>query len=92
MYNIVEKVYPEILSSDHIAEFPIDVNGTNTHWRVKQDAMYRIKNECTRQGLRNGTDYLFVNPAITDQNYRIIQVWFRDATYVSYMSMWKLSK
>lgn len=55
--------------------------------------MYQIKNECTRQGLRNGTDYVFVNPASTNGNLGSIQIHFTDASYVTYMLMWyELSK
>ena len=87
MYNIVERAYPRQLSSDHIAEFPFKKNPVHG-WVNKQDLMYQIKHECTRQGLRNGTDYVILNPAATNENYNCIQIYFEDISYVSYMALW----
>ena len=87
MYNIVERAYPRQLSSDHIAEFAFE-KSVRGGWINKQNLMYRIKNECTSQGLRNGTDYVLLNPATTNGNYDSIQIYFEDASYVSYMTMW----
>lgn len=87
MYNIVERAYPRQLSSDHIAEFVFNEN-SRRGWINKQDLMYRIKHECTRQGLRNGTDYVFLNLAATNGNYNCIQIYFEDISYVSYMALW----
>ena len=50
--------------------------------------MFSIKHECTRQGLRNGIDYVFLNPSANNGNYDSIQIWFEDASYVTYMIMW----
>lgn len=91
MYNIVERAYPRQLSSDHIAEFVFEEN-IRRGWVNKQDYMYSIKNECTSQGLRNGTDYVFLNPAATNGKYDSIQIYFEDASYVTYMTMWWESK
>ena len=91
MYNIVEQAYPRTFSSEHIAEFSFEENGRpngRRGWINKQDLMYSIKNECNRQGLRNGTDYVILNPATTNGNYDSIQIYFEDTSYVSYMTMW----
>ena len=72
------------LSNDHIAEFTF----SNNKWTGKQQMMYSLKNECTRQGLRNGTDYVFLNPAGTNGQYETIQIYFEDTSYVSYMMLW----
>lgn len=45
------------------------------------------RNECARQGLRNGTDYVLLNPAITNGNSNSIQIYFEDISYVTYMNM-----
>jgi hypothetical protein len=91
VYNIVAQAYPRQLSNDHIAEFAFEEN-KRRGWVNKQDSMYSIKNECTRQGLRNGSDYVFLNPAATNGNYDTIQVYFEDISYVTYMTMWWDSK
>lgn len=91
MYNIVEQAYPRQFSNEHIAEFSFEENGRPNRrrgWINKQDLMYSIKQECTNQGLRNGTDYVILNPATTNGNYDSIQIYFEDASYVSYMTMW----
>jgi hypothetical protein len=87
VYNIVERAYPRQLSSNHIAEFVFEEN-IRRGWVSKQDSMYSIKNECSRQGLRNGTDYVFLNPAATNEKFDSIQIYFEDASYVTYMTMW----
>jgi hypothetical protein len=86
VYDLTEQAYPKH-SSDHIAEFAFGKN-MGGRWINRQDIMYQIKHECARQGLLNGTDYVFLNPAATNRNYHGIQIWFKDASYVSYMSMW----
>ena len=87
MYNIVEQAYPRTFSSEHIAEFAF-TESVRRGWIDRQDLMYRIKNECTQQGLRNGTDYVFLNPAATNGKYDTIQIYFEDASYVTYMTLW----
>lgn len=90
MYNIVEQAYPRTFSSEHIAEFPF-TESVRRGWINKQDLMYSIKQECTNQGLRNGTDYVILTPAYlstTNGKYDSIQIYFEDTSYVSYMTMW----
>jgi hypothetical protein len=86
VYNI-EKTWRKPLSSDHIAEFAF-TDDKRRGWVNKQYDMHCIKKECTRQGLRNGSDYVFLNPAATSGSYDRIQIYFEDASYVSYMILW----
>ena len=85
MYNIVAQAYPRTFSSEHIAEFAF-TESVRRGWIDRQEFMYRIKNECTQQGLRNGTDYVILSPATT--NGDSIQIYFEDVSYVSYMTLW----
>ena len=87
MYNIVAQAYPRTFSSEHIAEFAF-TESVRRGWIDRQAFMYSIKQECTNQGLRNGTDYVILNPATTPINRDSIQIYFEDVSYVSYMTLW----
>ena len=76
-------VTPAKLDDGNIVEFSCVTNGGSARWHDRQKVMYKIKTECSRQGLRNGTDYLFMKT--TDSTIRI---WFKDPSLVSYMAMW----
>ena len=85
MYNIVAQAYPRTFSSEHIAEFAF-TESVRRGWIDRQSFCSHIKNECTQQGLRNGTDYVILNPATTNRDS--IQIYFEDVSYVSYMTLW----
>lgn len=77
----IDYVTPAKLDDGNIVEFSCVTGGNR--WHDRQKVMYKIKTECSRQGLRNGTDYLVLKT--TDDT---ICVWFKDPSLVSYMAMW----
>lgn len=86
MYNIIDHApLAKKLSSDNIAEFVVP---ENSKWINRQTCMYKIKQECTRQGLRNGMDYVFLNNVKSHEDFKSIKIHFEDESYVTYMTMW----
>lgn len=71
----IKFVVPTKLDDDHIIEFSTDRNVNQ-----RQAAMYNIKNACTQLGLRNGTDYLFLN---LSDDHTVIRMWFQDVAMAS---------
>lgn len=66
--------------SGNIVEFPVKENW----WTERQRIMYAIKGWCTEQGLRNGTDYLFMR---MPDDRKHIPIWFKEQCYASMLAM-----
>jgi len=73
-------------NENNIARFPIIIKGkeykTRT-WATRTEAMYFLKNSFTKHGLRNGTDYIFLDKNDRDN----ISVLFAEESNTSFFTM-----
>jgi hypothetical protein len=74
-------------NENNIARFPIIIKEGREHknrnWSTRTEAMYFLKNSFTKHGLRNGTDYLFLDKNDRDN----ISVLFAEESNTSFFTM-----